>query len=178
MYYGISATPDIISITPGFWGLLRMGVGDESARLKLIATGVPPKELVGMEAASEMSQERIDWLVVRTEEVLRKLAGVWEKDTRQPLLVWRPLHHILSNDTRIPNHRVRIFNSIGERIVQRLKDESNIRFSIDSWPSIMLGQEHRLVDSVHPAALPGTWIYWQSMLFRLKSIDNVVESNM
>lgn len=167
--FGVSAIPDVVSITPGFWGLLRMGDGDEKERIKLIASGVPATDLVEMEATSEMSQERIDWLTIRTEEVLRKLAGIWIEKKR-PKLIWRPLHHIL-NDTRIPNHRIRIYNSIGERIVERLREEpasSRVKFSIDSWTRIMLGQEEHFVDPIHPAALPGSWVYWQSVLLQLK----------
>lgn len=168
-WYGISATPDIFSVTPGFWGLLRMGDGDEKERIRLLASGVPAEKLTELEPWSEMSTERTEWLTVRTEEAIRKVAGIWENEPKPPRVIWRPLHHI-RNDTRIPNHRIRIYNSIGERIIEKLHAETEFKSKIhrDPWPTIMLGQEEHFVDSVHPEALPGSWIYWQSLLLQLK----------
>lgn len=82
------------------------------------------------------------------------------------------LHHIKAHHT-IPFNRLQSINAIGSRVVERAIEQSSSirignRLSLDKWGAMMLGQQQHFRDDVHPLPLPGSWIYGQMLISKLK----------
>lgn len=48
------------------------------------------------------------------------------------------------------------------------------RLRVDEWGAIMLGQEHLFRDLLHPASLPGSYIWGDIILYELKRAVKLV----
>ncbi|BGP14017.1 hypothetical protein JCM10213v2_001955 [Rhodosporidiobolus nylandii] len=127
--YGTSTVPDILSIAPGFWGLLRQSVEDQ----RLAQAAVDEGRKTEQEALEEynvwrtMSLETRRWNEKRITEILRHLAKGWRgakdgRGRRRPLILWRALHFIRETN-KIPYNRLIALDRIGRSVVDRLVDE-------------------------------------------------------
>lgn len=94
--YNTSTRPDLFSMTPGYWGLLRQAVEDDKKKAELIKEGVSEEEATRRyDVWRVMSHEQRKWEAKRTEEILRYMAKVWPLDEgqhelyRKPKLLWR-----------------------------------------------------------------------------------------
>ena len=76
-YPGALATPDIMSITPGFWHIFREVLADDAERNRLIANGVDAHTLLHLDDVATMSKARRDDVEVRMQEVLQHIANAW-----------------------------------------------------------------------------------------------------
>lgn len=74
--YGTSPTPDLLEITPGFWGIMRLGVDEGSKRVAPAASN----------PFQNMSQDVRDWLGVRMKAAFQHVAKGWLEsgDVRDP----------------------------------------------------------------------------------------------
>lgn len=94
--YNTSTRPDLFSMTPGYWGLLRQAVEDDKHKAELIKEGVSEEEATRRyDVWRTMSHEQRTWEQTRTEEILRHLAKKWPVEEgqhelyRKPKILWR-----------------------------------------------------------------------------------------
>ncbi|GAA5896754.1 hypothetical protein JCM6882_005027 [Rhodosporidiobolus microsporus] len=126
--FGTSAVPDILSIAPGFWGLLRQSVEDQRLAQEEVAAGESAQEAMDKHNVWRvMSVESRRWNERRITEILRHLAKGWQgvKDgarRRTPLILWRALHFVKETD-KIPYNRLIALDQVGRSVVDRLVDE-------------------------------------------------------
>lgn len=108
---------------------------------------------------------------------------------KRPVVFWRTLnrgHH----SHNISAQRVQTIDVLTRSIVERLISQSSSsssrswkhwisatigrevvgkgRLSIIDWGSKILGLENRLMDDIHPAMYPGSWMFGQMLLHELK----------
>ncbi|GAA6027093.1 hypothetical protein JCM8097_006106 [Rhodosporidiobolus ruineniae] len=126
--YGVSAVPSILSIAPGFWGLLRQSVEDQRLATEAIQAGEPAAEAEAKHNVwRTMSLESRRWNERRVTEILRHLAKGWkgardEAGRRTPTILWRALHFIKETN-KIPYNRLIALDQVGRSVVDRLVDE-------------------------------------------------------
>jgi len=133
--YDINATPDLFSITPGYWHLYREFQADEKLRLELIAEGIDASTLHHLKRVATLSIERRADLEVRLLEVLTKIANVWPvvkergaKSGWRTTIIFRALHYGLAPG--VPMGRIATFDAISRDVLHRLFVESEGRRSL------------------------------------------------
>ncbi|GAA5842728.1 hypothetical protein JCM11251_002334 [Rhodosporidiobolus azoricus] len=126
--FSTSPVPDILSIAPGFWGLLRQSSEDQRLAQESIQAGQDAQETLNKHNVwRTMSVEKRRWNERRITEILRHLAKGWKgvKDAtgrRTPLILWRALHFIKETD-KIPYNRLIALDQVGRSVVDRLVAE-------------------------------------------------------
>lgn len=87
-------TPDMFTMTPGFWGLMRMAIEDDERRNDMLAQGrsAEEPEVLACEAWNEMRRDRMDYIENRIVESLRFIAEKWPKRPgdvfAKPRILW------------------------------------------------------------------------------------------
>ncbi|GAA6001062.1 hypothetical protein JCM10207_007395 [Rhodosporidiobolus poonsookiae] len=123
--FGTSPTPDILSVAPGFWGLLRQSVEDQRLAQEATEQGVGTDEInAKYDVWRVMSEGSRRWNEKRITEILRHAAKAWkgERDgagRRTPMLLWRALHFVKETD-KIPYNRLIALDQVGRSVVDRL----------------------------------------------------------
>ncbi|KAM0751854.1 hypothetical protein T439DRAFT_220717 [Meredithblackwellia eburnea MCA 4105] len=125
--YGVPEVPDILSIAPGFWGLLRLSVETDATRDALIREGKLTTEQAyhDYDVWNNMKKDQRDWMESRIFTVLKHVANGWsdgEGRVKRPRILWRALHHIKEHHN-IPFSRLHSLDQIGRSVVQRLVNE-------------------------------------------------------
>ena len=90
--YNVSPVPDIVSLAPGFWGILRLSIDEQMNRDKSILSGN-----MSIAAAYEhfdtwnnMSPDQRDWMEGRIEAVIRNIGKAWAGAAKKPpRILWR-----------------------------------------------------------------------------------------
>lgn len=75
----ISSTPDLVSFSAGFWGLMRMSYADSATRTELLAEGhsEAEKEVARLGQWTQMSEGRMDFIKLRIEQSLLAISLAW-----------------------------------------------------------------------------------------------------
>lgn len=90
-----SAVPDLVSVTPGFWGMMRQGVEDDRLRQAEVADGMDEGEAdKKWDTWRSMPPEVRAWNEGRIGEVVRHVGKAWAGEEARPRILWRALHHI------------------------------------------------------------------------------------
>lgn len=99
--FGTSPVPDLFTMTPGFWGLLRQAQEDDRNRQALLDSGVSEEEANRRyDVWRSMTKEQREWNQERTLAIIRHMAKKWPLEDgshevyRRPKLIWRALHQI------------------------------------------------------------------------------------
>ncbi|GAA6006474.1 hypothetical protein JCM11491_004975 [Sporobolomyces phaffii] len=140
--YNVSAVPDIVSITAGFWSQLRQSVADQTASKLALEQGMAIEEAkTRFDPWRPMEQVEKKWFEGRIYETLRHCAREWKgvKDARgrikRPDLLWRALHPIKETNT-VPFTRTVAVDEIGRSVVENLVDESRAALEgASTWKS-------------------------------------------
>jgi len=104
--YNVSATPDIFSISPGFWSQLRQSVADQSAHKKAIDGGMTIEEAnQKFDVWRHFDRSEKKWYEGRIYEIVRHIAREWKegqdgKGRIRPTLLWRESRHLKSVEIR------------------------------------------------------------------------------
>ncbi|GAA5872536.1 hypothetical protein JCM3774_006846 [Rhodotorula dairenensis] len=140
-HYGSNPIPDMLSVAPGFWTLLRETVDKQEALEKGNLAGVSSVEAHAQWRAqvwrtpSEWSRQFYE---KRVAQVLRHVAAAWPATTttRPPFLLWRAPHFVKESD-RVPYNRLVALDQIGRSVVARLVAEGRAAASAGSrrWKS-------------------------------------------
>ncbi|GAA5865960.1 hypothetical protein JCM8547_002897 [Rhodosporidiobolus lusitaniae] len=126
--YGTSPVPDILSIAPGFWGILRQSVEDGRLEYEEVQAGKDASQAKAEhDVWRPMSEEKRRWNEQRISEILRHLAKGWrgvrdKGGKRTPLILWRALHFVRETE-KIPFTRSTALDQIGRSVVDRLVEE-------------------------------------------------------
>ncbi|KDE08076.1 hypothetical protein MVLG_01776 [Microbotryum lychnidis-dioicae p1A1 Lamole] len=126
--HNVSATPDLVSFTPGYWGLLRQAVSDDKMLLEALKNGTAAEEAQAKyDVWRTMSPDQREWNRERMNAVLRHIGRGWldtakkasDGAARTPRILWRALHHI-KEQHNLPYNRVQAVDQIGRSVVQQL----------------------------------------------------------
>ncbi|GAA5978089.1 hypothetical protein JCM10908_004225 [Rhodotorula pacifica] len=125
--YGTSASPDLVSIAPGFWTLLRETVDKQQILEKQVDNGVPYDEAKAQWRA-QVWRTPSEWSRTfyekRIAQIMRHVATAWPATTStpQPFLLWRAPHFVKESD-RTPYNRLVALDQIGRSVMSRLVAE-------------------------------------------------------
>lgn len=155
-----STTPDVVSITAGFWSPLRAAHQDELALNAALEGGAVPDEIKkDYDKWRPMPDQLAEWYESRTEQVLRHIGSLWADALHPPRLVWRTLHRT-QRWTEIPATRVAQLDQITRAVVQRFIGESETfglgsrqRLYVNTWGDKIDGLQYRdgfFRDPIHP----------------------------
>lgn len=115
-----SAVPDVISITPGFWGMLRQAKEDDRNKDADIEKGMPQSEAEAKwDTWRTMPLETRVWHEQRMTEVISHIGSLWSEAKVRPRIVWRALHRIRPYHM-IPLERTTAIDQIGRAVVEGL----------------------------------------------------------
>ncbi|KAL8280436.1 hypothetical protein RQP46_007084 [Phenoliferia psychrophenolica] len=122
--YNTSPVPDIVSIAPGFWGILRLSYETQRIRDAAIAAGNTTflEGYAKHDVWNNMKEDQRDWMEGRIQEVIEYIGNGWRDSVKAPLILWRSLHHIQSHE-QLPFTRVQALDQIGRSVVERLVRE-------------------------------------------------------
>ncbi|KAM0747583.1 hypothetical protein T439DRAFT_328814 [Meredithblackwellia eburnea MCA 4105] len=126
--YGSPSIPTLLSISPTFWGLLRLSQEDDLARQELVDSGVSWDDAVKVwEPFRTMSSKRVEVLERRMREFLKYVAKAWrvegvEGAQKRPRILWRALHHVKEHH-EVPYTGVQAVDQVGRAVVDSLKRE-------------------------------------------------------
>lgn len=137
--YGSSPVPDLVSITPGLWDLMRIVFEDNALNRTLIAAGETDQAVLGpLNPWSDLSSERLDHMASRMTFFLKHVADTWPamkggRAIPHPKILWRTLHHIKKSEW-LPFHRVQAIDQLGRRVIERLVEEGRAAIGGDlTW---------------------------------------------
>ncbi|KAK4701444.1 hypothetical protein P7C70_g4789, partial [Phenoliferia sp. Uapishka_3] len=128
--YNVPRVPDIFTVSPTFWGLLRLVQEDDTNREATKGTGMAWDDAVQKyDPFRPMSRERIGLMEGRMREFLKHVAKAWrdpsmapgEVQTR-PKILWRALHHVKEH-YEVPFTGVQAIDQIGRAVVSSLRRE-------------------------------------------------------
>lgn len=94
---GVSSLPDLISVTPSFWDIMRSVLSDGEKLRQLEADGLATAEdrkALSPDAWAEISQERKEWLEGKFRMIIRTVLETWPGD--RPRILWRAASSPLS----------------------------------------------------------------------------------
>lgn len=115
-----SAVPDLVSVTPGFWGMLRQSAEDDRNKAEGIKAGMSQAEADRKwESWRTMPPATRTWHEQRMSEVIRHLGSLWAEAPIRPRIVWRALHRVWPKH-EIPLPRVVAIDQIGRAVVEGL----------------------------------------------------------
>lgn len=119
--YNLAPAPDIFSITPGFWELLRQSNEDLRAAQTEVEAGVDWANALADTVWRTMDREEIDWTEKRVTEALKHVAKGWTDEAdqsgrRKPTILWRALHFVKETNS-VPYNRVVTLDQIGRSVV-------------------------------------------------------------
>ncbi|KAL8278425.1 hypothetical protein RQP46_009115 [Phenoliferia psychrophenolica] len=123
--YKISPVPDVVSVAPGFWGILRLSMEEQFNRDMGIISGnmTIPAAFEQFSTWNNMKAEQREWMEGRIETVIRKIGKAWsDTAATPPRILWRSLHHTREQDS-IPFTRAQTLDQIGRSVVERLVAE-------------------------------------------------------
>lgn len=90
-----AAVPDLVSISPGLWGLMRQGTEDDRNRKQAIEDGMSEDEAEErFDTWRTMPGETRRWNQQRMTEVLEHIGQAWPEASQRPRILWRTLHQI------------------------------------------------------------------------------------
>lgn len=120
----MNAVPDLFSMTPGFWGILRQISAQDTTRDRLSKGGTQDKDLHHLSASSTMSKERQATISLRMVEVLEHIATAFPAVVENGIswkttILWRVLNHIRYQHS-VPANHVHAHDAIGMHVVERL----------------------------------------------------------
>ncbi|GAA6059413.1 hypothetical protein JCM10212_003645 [Sporobolomyces blumeae] len=127
--YNTSPVPDVFSVSPGFWTMLRQSVADQSHYRAAVDAGAEPDDAKKRyDVWRSFDEKEKAWHEARIEGVLRHVGQAWRagKDGEgriRPTLLWRALHPIKETDT-VPASRTAALDQIGRHVVSQLVDEA------------------------------------------------------
>ncbi|KAK4702690.1 hypothetical protein P7C70_g3531, partial [Phenoliferia sp. Uapishka_3] len=128
--YNVPRIPHLVTISPTFWGLLRLSQEDDANREAAKGTGMDWDEAVKKyEPFRTMSKERMVLLEGRMREFLKHVAKAWRDPAmglgevqKRPKILWRALHHVKEHH-EVPYTGVQAIDQIGRAVVSSLRRE-------------------------------------------------------
>ncbi|KWU46546.1 hypothetical protein RHOSPDRAFT_32003 [Rhodotorula sp. JG-1b] len=122
--YGSNPIPDLVSVAPGFWTLLRETVDKQRALERQAEDGVPYDEAHAQWRAQVWRQPSAwsrGFYEKRVAQIMRHVAVAWPAKS-QPSLLWRAPHFVKKTD-RTPYNRLVALDQIGRSVMSRLVAE-------------------------------------------------------
>ncbi|GAA5863720.1 hypothetical protein JCM8547_003700 [Rhodosporidiobolus lusitaniae] len=121
--YGSSPIPDILSVSPGFWGIMWQTVQDARLLDLAIHAGEDPEVAKKKhDVWRSMNPKTRRFSEKRVADIVRHLAKGWKGEEKRPLMLWRALHFIKNKDS-VPVTSSVALDRIGRSVVERLIDE-------------------------------------------------------
>ncbi|GAA5970110.1 hypothetical protein JCM11641_000273 [Rhodosporidiobolus odoratus] len=128
--YDLPLTPALLSIAPGFWGLLRQSSEDQRLAKQAIDSGSSSTEeaIKKFDVWRTMSLDSRRWNERRVGEILRHVVKGWGEERRsggaeaETRILWRALHFI-KETPKIPYNRLIALDQVGRSVVDRLIEE-------------------------------------------------------
>ncbi|KAK4704113.1 hypothetical protein P7C70_g2097, partial [Phenoliferia sp. Uapishka_3] len=125
-----SVDSSLITISPTFWGLLRLSQEDDADREAARGTGLEWNEAVAkFDPFRTLSRERIKRLEKEMTAFLKHVAKAWRDPSMgpsevqtKPKILWRALHHI-KHHHEVPYTGVQAVDQIGRAVVSSLRRE-------------------------------------------------------
>ena len=89
--YKTSPVPDIVSIAPGFWGILRLSYEEQRIRDESILAGNQTiyEAYAEHDTWDNMKSDQRDWMEGRIGDVLQYVGNGWKGSVKAPLILWR-----------------------------------------------------------------------------------------
>ena len=118
--YNRSAVPDLMSVTSGFWGMMRQAVQDDREKQQDVDDGMSEEDASRKwDTWRSMPPDVRKWNEDRIAEVIRHVGKAWSEEEVRPRILWRALHHIKYHHS-IPGDRLQSLDQIGRAVVEHL----------------------------------------------------------
>lgn len=159
-HYGSKPNPDLVSVAPGFWTLLRETIDKQLAVQNSVPANLPIEEIKALwrnDVWRTPSQHSRTFYETRISSILRRVASAWpeQESSPRPSLLWRQSHlsdrgafepgtlmvpcssgapHFVKETDRTPYNRLVAVDQIGRSVVSRLQDEAEAaRMGVLAW---------------------------------------------
>ncbi len=119
--YDRAAVPDLMSVTSGFWGMMRQAVQDDRDKKAALEDGALNEDEASrkFDTWRSMPPDVRKWNEDRIGEVVRHVGKAWPEADARPRILWRALHHIKFHHS-IPGDRLQSLDQIGRAVVEHL----------------------------------------------------------
>ncbi|KAK4704045.1 hypothetical protein P7C70_g2167, partial [Phenoliferia sp. Uapishka_3] len=122
--YDAPVVPDLISVSVGFWDLLKHSIFDDAERDEEVQAGRNPHEAtLAFDTYRSMPVERRAWFERRIKELFLHIAETWPGGKgSKPKIMLRALHHPQANHL-VPVTGVQVIDQISRSVVAQLVAE-------------------------------------------------------
>ncbi|KAL8293504.1 hypothetical protein RQP46_000205 [Phenoliferia psychrophenolica] len=183
-------TPDMVELNSGYWDLRRYTEEDFTAAGWTSRPYPEDSQLPYSNLSPEREQgwEREARKAIK--EAARSFRGKDGSFRSGPALVWRALHQPPARHNYAPFPRVSALDGLNMKVIQDLQEEYasshrganrpqdhpdegsaaddlglDERLRVNNAGHLLKGQEHHFRDLLHPAALPGSYLWGDVMLY-------------